>query len=74
MVRGVDQLVAWFNDGFVSGLYRVGNMTLFLTNGTGIWSGFPIRLGVPSEIALLRLVGEGKENKRERNECPDTDA
>ena len=49
-------------------------MTLFLTNGTGIWSGFPIRLGVPSEIALLRLVGEGKENKRERNECPDTDA
>lgn len=74
MVRGVDQLVAWFNDGFVSGLYRVGYMTLFLTNGTGIWSGFPIRLGVPSEIALLRLVGEGKENKRERNECPDTDA
>lgn len=74
MVRGVDRLVALFNGGFVSGLYQVGGMTLFLTNGTGIWSGFPIRLGVPSEIALLRLVGEGKENKRERNECPDTDA
>lgn len=74
MVRGVDRLVALFNGGFVSGLYQVGGMTLFLTNGTGIWSGFPIRLGVPSEIALLRLVGEGKENKRERNECPDTEA
>ena len=64
MVLGVDRLVARFNGGFVSGLYRVGRMMLYLTNGTGIWSGFPIRLGVPSEIALLRFVGEVKQKKR----------
>lgn len=74
MVFGVDRLVAGFNGGFVSGLYRVGKMTLYLTNGAGIWSGFPIRLGVPSEIALLRFVGEGKAKKEERDKCPDTDA
>lgn len=74
MVRGVDRLVALFNGGFVSGLYQVGGMTLYLTNGAGIWSGFPIRLGVPSEIALLRFVGEVKVEREERGKCPDTGA
>ena len=75
MVRGVDRLVALFNGGFVSGLYQVGGMTLYLTNGTGIWSGFPVRLGVPSEIALLRFVGkEERSAEREAEPCPDTEA
>lgn len=58
MIVGVDRFIAGFNAGFVSGRYRVGAMTLYVTNGAGIWNGFPVRLGVPSEIALLRLVRE----------------
>ncbi|OQA79664.1 MAG: putative metallophosphoesterase [Lentisphaerae bacterium ADurb.Bin242] len=55
MIFGISHLVARFNAGFVSGFYRVGRMTLYVSNGSGIWNGFPIRLGVPSEITLLRL-------------------
>lgn len=55
MIPGIDRLVARFNRGFVSGLYTVGNMKLYVSNGAGIWSGFPIRIGVPSEIVLIRL-------------------
>ncbi|MBS1370447.1 MAG: metallophosphoesterase [Lentisphaeria bacterium] len=58
LIRGVDRLVAGFNAGFVSGLYDVGPMKLYVTNGSGIWNGFPVRIGVPSEITLLRLVRE----------------
>lgn len=58
MIAGFDRLVARFNKGFVSGLYTVGNMKLYVSNGAGIWSGFPIRVGVPSEIALIRLRKE----------------
>lgn len=55
MIWGFDRLVALFNAGFVSGEYRVGNMILSVSNGTGIWNGFPVRLGVPSEIVLITL-------------------
>ncbi len=55
MIVGIDRMVSMFNSGYVSGLYRVGDMMLFVSNGSGIWNGFPIRLGVPSEIVLLRL-------------------
>ena len=58
MIAGVDRLVARFNEGFVSGLYTVGNMKLYVSNGAGIWNGFPIRIGVPSEIVLIRLRNE----------------
>ena len=58
MIAGVDRLVACFNEGFVSGLYTVGNMKLYVSNGAGIWNGFPIRIGVPSEIVLIRLRKE----------------
>ncbi|WP_294479199.1 metallophosphoesterase [uncultured Victivallis sp.] len=56
MIVGVDRFIAGFNAGYVSGLYRVGEMALFITNGAGIWNGFPVRIGVPSEIALIHLV------------------
>lgn len=56
MIVGVDRFIAGFNAGYVSGLYRVGKMALFITNGAGIWNGFPVRIGVPSEIALIHLV------------------
>lgn len=58
MIAGIDRLVARFNEGFVSGLYTVGNMKLYVSNGAGIWNGFPIRIGVPSEIVLIRLRKE----------------
>ncbi len=53
MIAGFEHLVASFNEGFSSGIYAIGDMLLYVSNGTGIWSGFPIRLGKDSEITLL---------------------
>jgi predicted MPP superfamily phosphohydrolase len=36
------------------GLYRIGEMWLYVSRGTGYW-GPPIRFGVPAEITLIRL-------------------
>ena len=55
MVYGLDWLVGRFNGGYVSGLYEVGGMKLYVSNGSSIWNGFPIRLGHESEITLLTL-------------------
>lgn len=55
MIVGIDRIVAAFNKGFVSGAYDVGKMKLEVSNGSGIWNGFPIRLGVASEILLITL-------------------
>lgn len=62
MIIGLDQLVRLFNQGFVSGLYSVDGAWMYLSNGTGLWNGFPIRLGVPSEITLLELTGLPNRN------------
>ncbi|KRA02778.1 metallophosphoesterase [Achromobacter sp. Root565] len=43
------------NEGYVSGMYQVGNMQLYVSNGAGLWPGFPIRLGRPSEITQIVL-------------------
>lgn len=61
MIRGFDQVVARANEGFVSGLYRRAGLQLYVSNGTGLWNGFPIRLGVPSEITefVLRTAPSG---------------
>ena len=52
-----DQIVAAFNGGFCSGLYKLDNskLQLYVSNGTGIWSGFPFRFGHSSEITLIKL-------------------
>lgn len=55
MIVGIDRIVAAFNKGFVSGPYDVGRMKLEVSNGSGIWNGFPIRLGVEPEIVLITL-------------------
>lgn len=55
MIRGVDQVVKRANGGYVSGSYRVKGMQLYVSNGTGLWNGFPIRLGVPAEITEFIL-------------------
>lgn len=58
MIRGLDVAAGPANNGYVSGLYRVGDMLLYVSNGAGIWNGFPLRLGKPSEITLLTLRRE----------------
>ena len=56
MVAGLPALlVKLFNKGFVSGLYEVNGMTLYVSNGAGLWNGFMFRLGVPSEITEITL-------------------
>ena len=56
LIRGVDQLfVAPANGGYVSGRYVVGPSVIYVSNGTGLWNGFPIRLGVPAEITEITL-------------------
>lgn len=55
MIVGLDRLVARANAGFVAGRYPVGDMTLYVSNGTGLWPGFALRLGVPSEMTRFTL-------------------
>src|SRR5690606_4764442 len=55
MIIGLNRLVARGNAGFVSGRYELGGMTLYVSNGTGLWPGFALRLGVPSEITRITL-------------------
>jgi predicted MPP superfamily phosphohydrolase len=55
MIRGLDLLVASGNNGYVSGLYQVGSMQLYVNNGTGLWPGFALRLGRPSELTVITL-------------------
>ena len=49
-------LVAYFNDGFVSGLYQVNAKTqLYVSRGTGLWTGMALRVMCPSEITEITL-------------------
>lgn len=57
-ILGPHLLTQWANGGFVSGLYRVGAMWLYVSNGTGLWNGLAIRLGRPSEITRIVLRSE----------------
>lgn len=56
-IIGMDQLVKRANGGYVSGRYAVQGMTLYVSNGAGLWPGFAARIGVPSEITLVTLRG-----------------
>jgi predicted MPP superfamily phosphohydrolase len=55
MVLGLDRLAALANSGYVSGRYVVDGMTLYVNNGTGLWPGFALRLGRPSELTRITL-------------------
>ncbi|MCI6530883.1 MAG: metallophosphoesterase [Mesosutterella sp.] len=48
-------MVALQNHGYVHGLYRFGSMPLYVSAGFGLWSGAPMRLGVPPELTLITL-------------------
>lgn len=53
-------LITSYNNGFVSGMYQINDETsLYVSNGTGIWSGFSCRFLVPAEISLFTLT-QGK--------------
>lgn len=55
MILGLDLAAAPANNGYVSGRYQVGKMTLYVSNGAGLWNGFPLRLGKSAEITLVTL-------------------
>ncbi len=56
MIAGVVNLVvAKFNEGFTSGFYSTEKPLLYVSNGTAIWNGFPIRLGRASEITVIEF-------------------
>ncbi len=54
-LKGLDLIVKKANDGFVAGWYQVAGLKLYVSRGTGLWNGFPLRLGVPSEITVMTL-------------------
>ena len=54
-ILGPHLLTQLANEGYVSGMYQVGGMQLYVSNGAGLWPGFPIRLGRPSEITEIVL-------------------
>ncbi len=55
MIRGLDRLFASANGGFVTRRYNVDGMTLYVSNGTGLWPGFALRLGRPAEMTRITL-------------------
>ncbi|PTQ65755.1 hypothetical protein C8J45_101608 [Sphingomonas sp. PP-CE-3G-477] len=55
MIRGFDRLFASANGGFVTRRYDVDGMTLYVSNGTGLWPGFALRLGRPAEMTRITL-------------------
>lgn len=55
MVPGLKNLVAKMNNGYVGGVYKNKKAILNLSNGTGIWAGFPLRLNDDAEINVIYI-------------------
>ncbi|MBR2508270.1 MAG: metallophosphoesterase [Lentisphaeria bacterium] len=56
MIIGMNKLlIAPSNEGVVCGEYDIDGMKLYISAGASLWSGFPLRLGVPPEISIIRL-------------------
>lgn len=55
MILGLERVIALANEGFVSGFYDVDGMQLYVNNGTALWPGFALRLGIPSELTRITL-------------------
>ena len=56
-VVGMQKAVEIMNGMFVKGLYALPDGTrMYVHPGSGLWNGFVLRLGVPAEIAVHRLV------------------
>jgi predicted MPP superfamily phosphohydrolase len=61
-VLGMHFVTQMANEGYVSGQYDVDGMLLYVSNGTGLWNGFPIRLGRRSEITEFVLHAPKSSN------------
>lgn len=61
---GLHLVADHFNNGFVSGLYWAGAMPLYVSNGTGLWNGFALRIGRPSEITEIVLHAPAGATRR----------
>lgn len=48
-------LIGYFNDWLVSGYYDRSERQVYVSRGTGLWNGFSLRVGVPSEITAITL-------------------
>ena len=48
------------------GLFQRGSMRMFVTRCVGYY-GYPMRIGIPPEISILTLQGEGRESSASRN-------
>lgn len=56
MIIGMDKLlIAPSNSGVVRGEYDIDGMKLYISAGASLWSGFPLRLGIPPEITIIVL-------------------
>ena len=69
-ILGVNLLAKWFNNGFLSGWYTLdggqaapARMHLYVSNGAGLWAGFPARLGVPAEVTRIVLRSAKQQEK-----------
>ncbi|MBQ4084213.1 MAG: metallophosphoesterase [Alphaproteobacteria bacterium] len=51
----VSLLTKVFNGGYVKGLYETENSKLYVSDGTGLWGGFPARIGTENEITVLTI-------------------
>lgn len=58
LVWGLGIVVAAMDAGYRAGLYRVGDMDLYVSPGAGSSSRTPLRLGVPTEVTLITLTPE----------------
>ena len=65
MIPGVDLVVGYSNEGYVSGLYHDYGRSLIVSNGTGIWSGFPLRLAPHvADNVIVTLKSENTHKHR----------
>lgn len=67
-IIGMDEMIAVMNGGYSRGFYRTDpkklpgrDALLYVHPGSGLWAGFAMRLGVPPEIALIKLSAHKPE-------------
>lgn len=58
---GLAKGVAILNHMFVRGWYKLKHAVMYVHPGSGLWNGFPIRLGVPAEIAVFTLMDDKQQ-------------
>lgn len=56
MFAGLNRVVARANGGYVAGRYDVDGMSLYVSDGTGLWPGFALRIGTTNELTRITLV------------------